>query len=773
VPQIPSEVTRLSDFFRTSEFVASDGMLTLTLPVAALPAGRPAKDLRLYVYTDAAQDAPKGSWFSGPAWLRTWYDLNVLANGKTTIKLQGLGDLSFVGIEAPVAPVASSPGTVQVKTRRGTQAVTVSCVPKFLLLGVGDANQQACIVGYDAGKSFLVTVKNFGDFHLNPPATINELVGWLAAARSAFGGYGLSSDSAFEVQVEAMPPDHPTWLGFVTTAHLEDRSVLHITNAPNPKNEIQGTAVHEYFHHAQSRTKEAGKTNLIDTNHAGDWVIEGLARWFEDDLFDSLNTYATKESPPPLERILERGVGVAPDEGNDSRTRAYARFAFWKMVQSKCSSFSIPQLLNVNVASDPSGVVNFRDRIASNVWQCDFGGGLGDANRAALANALLEYAFATVKNDDISVLDSNEPYFKFQTENGLEHIAPSQSCNPNPDAPCDGSIVMKWINPAGAIAFVVDAVLSPPAGATPTLWLSSESPAGGEAFLWAGDAEHLMASPSAGKWASAVEGGTVAYGEAGRVPKVLAVILNPSPTNPVTVSVRAGLVSMVSISISPASVTLAPGGTQAFTATVTGASNTAVTWSIQEGAAGGTITSGGSYTAPAAAGTYHVVATSQADPTKSATATVTTLPPPPPPPPPGTYTSTAGKTGDYLWLEVTMGNVINFSTTDGDGWRSKGADFSAATTGNDKVPITIKVGASAWSYYDYIVNVGITNTSSGVVYLTKSKDTIPLAGGSKTYSYTWDPKANPGNLSIEANILGGNPESSYRYIKGGIVTIQK
>jgi hypothetical protein len=43
---------------------------------------------------------------------------------------------------------------------------------------------------------------------------------------------------------------------------------------------------------------------------------------------------------------------------------------------------------------------------------------------------------------------------------------------------------------------------------------------------------------------------------------------------------------------------------------------------VQEGAAGGTITAGGVYTAPSAAGTYHVIGTSAADPSKSATATV-------------------------------------------------------------------------------------------------------------------------------------------------------
>lgn len=75
----------------------------------------------------------------------------------------------------------------------------------------------------------------------------------------------------------------------------------------------------------------------------------------------------------------------------------------------------------------------------------------------------------------------------------------------------------------------------------------------------------------------------------------------------------------VVVSLAPTSVTLAAGGTQQFTATVTGGTNTGVTWS----ASGGTISTSGLYTASAAAGTYTVKATSAADPTKSAAATVT------------------------------------------------------------------------------------------------------------------------------------------------------
>lgn len=80
--------------------------------------------------------------------------------------------------------------------------------------------------------------------------------------------------------------------------------------------------------------------------------------------------------------------------------------------------------------------------------------------------------------------------------------------------------------------------------------------------------------------------------------------------------------------VSPSTAALLAGGTQTFTATVSGVSSTAVNWTVTEGAAGGSITSAGVYTAPATAGTYHIVATNQADSAKTSTATVTVTVPP-------------------------------------------------------------------------------------------------------------------------------------------------
>jgi hypothetical protein len=82
----------------------------------------------------------------------------------------------------------------------------------------------------------------------------------------------------------------------------------------------------------------------------------------------------------------------------------------------------------------------------------------------------------------------------------------------------------------------------------------------------------------------------------------------------------------VAVSVSPSAASVAVGQTQPFTATVTGATNTAAIWSVAGGASNGTISNTGLYTAPAAVPNppqVTVTATSQADTTKSASAIVT------------------------------------------------------------------------------------------------------------------------------------------------------
>ena len=80
--------------------------------------------------------------------------------------------------------------------------------------------------------------------------------------------------------------------------------------------------------------------------------------------------------------------------------------------------------------------------------------------------------------------------------------------------------------------------------------------------------------------------------------------------------------SSVNVTLTPGSTSLLVKTSTTFAATVTGHSNTAVTYSVMEGTSGGNILSSGVYTAPAKPGSYTVRATSVADPSRHADATV-------------------------------------------------------------------------------------------------------------------------------------------------------
>jgi chitinase len=71
-----------------------------------------------------------------------------------------------------------------------------------------------------------------------------------------------------------------------------------------------------------------------------------------------------------------------------------------------------------------------------------------------------------------------------------------------------------------------------------------------------------------------------------------------------------------------------PGKSHLLEASVLGSENSDIGWLVQEGNAGGSIVPSGAsshaamYTAPATVGVYHVIASSKADETRTATATI-------------------------------------------------------------------------------------------------------------------------------------------------------
>lgn len=85
----------------------------------------------------------------------------------------------------------------------------------------------------------------------------------------------------------------------------------------------------------------------------------------------------------------------------------------------------------------------------------------------------------------------------------------------------------------------------------------------------------------------------------------------------------------ISLAITPEQITLGPAASRQFTANISGTTDTTVLWSLNPGTGAGTISNAGVYTAPTIISnpqSVTVTATSNADPTKTASATIYLIP---------------------------------------------------------------------------------------------------------------------------------------------------
>ena len=156
------------------------------------------------------------------------------------------------------------------------------------------------------------------------------------------------------------------------------------------------------------------------------------------------------------------------------------------------------------------------------------------------------------------------------------------------------------------------------------------------------------------------------------------------------------------VSLSPHTATIAAGASVAFTVQLTAPVSGGVTWSVEEGSAGGTISADGVYAAPETGGTFHVLATSAADPTKMDRATLTVIAPTPeigaapgnPPvrttPPADGTTAWAPSPADADWVNLQSFGAVGDAVTD-----DTAAFRSAAATGKKlfvpKPPVAYKL----------------------------------------------------------------------------------
>jgi hypothetical protein len=187
----------------------------------------------------------------------------------------------------------------------------------------------------------------------------------------------------------------------------------------------------------------------------------------------------------------------------------------------------------------------------------------------------------------------------------------------------------------------------------------------------------------------------------------------------------------VTISVGPTAASVAVGRTQPFTATVTGATNTAAIWSVAGGASNGTISNTGLYTAPAAVPNppqVTVTATSQADTTKSASAIVT-------------VTVSSGS----ITVSPSAVTVANFGTQ----------QFTASVNG-----VTWEVNGIAGGSQDtgFISTSGLYVAPSGVPTKSDGKGgsvttTVAVSAVSGSASGTATVTIQPGNESTQSGAI--------------------
>ena len=392
VPDIPSRITPISDVFIVSS--TFDNPVELSFPLSALPDGISIDDVDLYAYVSTtAHDAREKFWST------VVVDLSFGGTAEDpvyVVELAGLEGMAFFGYREPATQMQSM-SSIPTGLERQSQRGRAPELPSF---GVGtlslsatstDTSKISCVRDTGQVDDYTCTASTIDpdirikviDFPIGTGwasnSTVEDLAGWIIHAQRGFSELDLGYDKEITVKIEHMPGK----LGWVTGLIHERRRTLHITNDASELGDvIEAVVLHEYFHHAQGHsdtkitftkngaTKTAHLLISITYWENTDWLIEGTADWFPDELKDTLNDYAFA-----FYSVTEVGIDAYPDPDYDQRRNPYSRFLFFKLLHEKCSTFHshIKSLLNDRSGSliggrgpgaDKTGIENLSNTIS-------------------------------------------------------------------------------------------------------------------------------------------------------------------------------------------------------------------------------------------------------------------------------------------------------------------------------------------------------------------------------------------------------------------------
>src|ERR1035437_8952956 len=213
----------------------------------------------------------------------------------------------------------------------------------------------------------------------------------------------------------------------------------------------------------------------------------------------------------------------------------------------------------------------------------------------------------------------------------------------------------------------------------------------------------------------------------------------------------------VSVALTPGSLKLGPSQTQTFTPTVSGSSNTAVTWTLSP--AVGSISSAGVYVAPASITSSQIVtvtAISMADPTKSASSTVSLVSPVSVAVTPGTVHLGPSQTQAFVAsVAATSNTAVTWTLSPTVGSISSAGVYAAPASISSPQTVTVTATSVADPTKSASSTVSLTPPVSvaltpGSVTLTPSQTqafTATVANTSNT-AVTWSLNPAVGSISV-------------------------
>ena len=450
----------LTEFFRIDPVSIGTDYIAVLLPPVELPAGRYSEELMLYVY-----ERPVGiSAAQGPIWTPVTHGLRVTEDGRALIMIAVTGQPMVVGIEAVLAAATeSTPGAFWYPLATpvaGRDTVPIECESDSrridLQLCTIEFPRQfgACSLDGLTDCKAKIRIRDFSENNwTNPPAdfSAHHVAGWAADALVKFNTLGLPFDawtdaltSTRDVNIEVKIRDINRLINPCSYTALvkpvNNYRVLHLnaSNACAREHSVQtmkSALVHEYFHHAQARVEkrlyplfEWRSTVLSD--EVREWLYEGTAVWFQDEVYDHHDFYLGFGLPRVLDRGLASetqpadafGFGVPvpePDKPVRIVVPSYDRAPFFKLLQRRgddvygCDFTAINSDERTFLAEiftghsrNDDGAGRLLDAISDPSFSCGFGSVFGAENR--MANALEYYTYATQIKQDIRLLDRSE-----------------------------------------------------------------------------------------------------------------------------------------------------------------------------------------------------------------------------------------------------------------------------------------------------------------------------------------------------------------------------